>query len=120
LAHIDEIPNQVLEYRGRAIPLKSLLFCSAVNRTGAKSLTANVLSNFVPEIVAVFDEDRGSSGCLRRSPAKAVKAVAFNLDPRNAEVYILAGGYLVEVEPRKIDSEFIDQSGEKMWMKETA
>jgi len=47
---------------------------------------------------------------LAALPAKAVKAVAFNLDPRNAEVYILAGGYLVEVEPRKIDSEFIDQS----------
>ena len=75
---------------------------------GAESMAANILGKLVAEIVAVFNEDRGCSRALRRSPAETVETVALNLDPRNAEVDILTRSNLIEVESCEIDAELVE------------
>src|ERR1700686_5251364 len=75
-------------------------------------MVLNVLGHCVAEIETVFDK-RGGRGCaLRRAESNAIDSViAFDLDPRNPEIDVVAGRDLIEVEPREIDAKFIHQGG---------
>src|SRR5258708_26554582 len=77
-------------------------------KTGAESMSADILGQLVAQVIAVLNKSRRCGGALRGAPEILVEVVSLNLNPRNTEVHVLTGVDLVEIEASKIDAKLVD------------